>query len=337
MRKKSGLRFLQIIVTTALLVYVFQKAGLLTVDGWQKLLTTFSNANLYLVLLSVVLLPLMDLSSSFKWYLLSRACDFSVSLWRLYAYYIVGRFFSLVLPSSIGGDVVRVHELGRHTGRYADSAAIVFVERFSGLAVLVMLAVVAVAVNLRTFDMPWLTLSLAIGAIGVGFVCWVIIDHRPYNFVSKVAGERLPLVSLVLNKIGKLRSAILVFREKPEALWIAIVNSLIFYFLAILNVWVSTLAFDDSVKFSTMFVAVPVIMFIMNLPFSIGGIGLTEFAYSFTFGLFGIAPSVALSTIVLMRIKTLLAAGLGSLIYPLVSDGMASPKELSREVRQLHK
>jgi uncharacterized protein (TIRG00374 family) len=337
MRKKSGLRFLQIVVTTALLIYVFQKAGLLTLEGWQKLLTTFSNANLYLVLLSVLLLPAMDLASSFKWYLLSRACDFSVSLWRLYAYYIVGRFFSLVLPSSIGGDVVRVHELGRYTGRYADSAAIVFVERFSGLAVLVMLAVVAVGINLRTFDMPWLTVSLAIGSVCVGLVCWVIVDHRPYDFVLKIAGGRIPIVSLVLTKIGKLRGAILVFQEKPEALWIAIFNSLIFYFLAILNVWVSTLAFDNSIKLSTMFVAVPVIMFIMNLPFSIGGIGLTEFAYSFTFGLFGISPSVALSTIVLMRIKTLLAAGLGSLIYPLVSEGMASPQELSKEVKQLRK
>ncbi|MGB7249226.1 MAG: lysylphosphatidylglycerol synthase domain-containing protein, partial [Phormidesmis sp.] len=111
-------------------------------------------------------------------------------------------------------------------------------------------------------------------------------------------------------------------------------NSLLFYFLAILNVWVSALAFDSSVSLISMLVAVPIIMFIMNLPFSIGGLGLMEFAYSFTLGLFGINPAVAISTTILMRLKTLLAAGMGGLIYPLVSEGMTSPQQLAKSVNR---
>lgn len=334
MNRKSGLRFLQIVVTTALLVYVFHKAGLLTAEGWRELFITFSSANLYLILVAVLLVPLLDLASSFKWYCLARACDLPVGLLRLYGYYMVGRFFNLVLPSSIGGDVVRIHELSRYTGRYAESAAVVFVERFSGLAMLVFLAAIAVGINLQMFNMPWLTIALMVCLSGVALICWLIIDARPYNFVKKVFGSKHALISSFLTKLGKLRSAILVYQDKPQALWVAVFNSLIFYALAILNVWVSALAFDGNVSLISMVVAVPVIMFIMNLPFSIGGIGITEFAYSFTFGLFGINPSVAISTILLMRIKILLAAGIGGLIYPLVNEGMGSPEELSKSIRQ---
>jgi glycosyltransferase 2 family protein len=330
--KKSALHFLRIAFTTTLLLYVFYQAGLLSAQGWQDLWGTFSRANRWLLLGSVLMVPLIDFVSAIKWYCLARATGLPVGLGRLYAYYIVGSFFNLVLPSSIGGDVVRIHELGRYTGRYADSAAVVFVERFSGLAMLVLLTAIAVVVNLQTFHLPWLTVTLIIGLLGVGLVCWVIIDARPFNFLDHNLGHRIPLVASFLKKLGKFRTAVLVYKDKPKALWIAVFNSLLFYFLAIGNVWISALAFDSSVSFVTMLVAVPVIMFIMNLPFSIGGLGLMEFAYSFTLGLFGINPAVAISTALLMRLKTLLTAGMGSFIYPMVSDGRGSPQQLVQSI-----
>ncbi len=332
--KKSVLKFVRIVLTTALLVYVFSQAGLLSAQGWQNLASTFSGANRWLLLISVLMVPLIDIVSAVKWYCLARAIDLSVGLWRLYAYYIVGVFFSLVLPSSIGGDVIRIHELGRYTGRYADSAAAVFVERFSGLAMLVVLAAIAVIINLQIFNLPWLTVTLMLGVLAVALVCWMIVDARPFNFIDKTVGNRSPLISSVLKKLGKFRTAVLRYKDKPTALWIAVLNSLLFYFLAILNVWISALAFDDSIRFVSMLVAVPVIMFIMNLPFSIGGIGLMEFAYSFTLSLFGVSPAVAISTALLMRIKVLLTAGMGSLIYPMVTEGRGSPQQLAQSINQ---
>ena len=334
MTKKSVLKFVRIAVTTALLVFVFHKADLLTKQGWQNLFDTFSHANLGVVLVSILFIPIVDFASSVKWFFLARACGLRVGLWRLYAYYVVGRFFNLILPSSIGGDVIRVNELGRYTGRYADSAAVVFVERFTGLAMLVLLAAIAVTINLHLFNLPWLTAALIAGLLGIGLICWMILDARPYNFINKRLGDRFKLVSTLLKKLGKFRQAVLIYQEKPSALWLAVFNSLVFYALAICNVWVSVLAFDGEVKLSSMLVAVPIIMFIMNIPFSIGGLGITEYAYSFTLGLVGINTAVALATILLMRLKTLLAAGIGGLIYPLVSDSISSPEELSQAVER---
>ena len=334
MKKKSALQFVRIVVTTALLVYVFHKSGLLSIQGWQDLFVTFSHANKNLLLVSVLMVPLIDFVSSIKWYALARACNLRVSLGRLFAYYVVGGFFNLVLPSSIGGDVIRIHELGRYTGRYADSAAVVFVERFSGLAMLVFLAAIAVVVNWQMFNLPWLSAALLVGVVGVAFVCWIVIDRRPFLFVERNFGRRFTFVASFLKKLEKFRTAVLVYKDKPGALWLAVFNSLLFYFLAVCNVWVSALAFDESISFLSMLIAVPVIMFIMNLPFSIGGLGLMEFAYSFTLGLFGINPAVAISTALLMRLKTLLTAGMGGLLYPMVSEGTGSPAQFSKSIRR---
>jgi len=334
MGKSSILRFLRIAVTTALLVYVFHKAGLLTLQGWRNLFDTFAHTKLIFLLASIAILPILDLASSVKWYFLCRSCGLSVSIWRLYAYYVIGKFFSLILPSSIGGDVIRIHELGRYTGRYADAAAVVFVERFSGLATLVMLALIAVIVNLQVFNIPWLTISLSIGILGLGFICWLIVDDRPFNISQKLFAERLPILKKIFSKIEKFRNAVLLYKDDSGALVWALVNSLIFYFLSVINVWVSALTFNAEINFISILVAVPVIMFIMNIPFSIGGIGLTEFAYTFTLGIFGVNPAIAISTTLLMRLKTFINAGIGGLLYSLVRGENSTPKELSKEIQR---
>lgn len=328
---KSTLKFTRIAATAALLTYVLHKAGLFKPQGWQELFAIFTHAHLWFVLASLGAGILANFASAVKWFMLCRSQGISVSLWRLWAYYMVGKFFSLVLPSSIGGDVVRMRELGRYTGRYADATASVFVERFSGLATLVVLALVAVVVNLELFNLPWLTFGLGCGALAVGAICWLIIDQRPFNWLQKRCGNRLPLLHNLFTKIGKFQQAVLVYQHDPQALWWALLNSLVFYFIAVVNVWVTVLAFRAELDFISVLVAVPVILFIMNLPFSIGGIGLMEFAYSFTLGLFDVHPSVAISTALLMRAKTLFDAGVGSLLYPLVSDGkLQAPRAITK-------
>lgn len=323
MNNKLILRFLRIVFTTTLLINVFHRAGLTHLQGWQSLFNTLANANLFFITLSLAITPLVDFASSFKWYCLTRARNLSVSLWRLYAYYIVGQFFNLVLPSSIGGDVVRVNQLGHYTGRYADAAAAVFVERFSGLATLVMLALVVVIIKLEVFSIAWLITALIISVVAMAFLCYLVVDQTPLDFLQSYFRQRVPLLIPLFNKVEKFRAAVLLYKNKPEAIGLALINSLLFYILTVVNIWVSSLAFDVTIDFLDILMAAPVILFIMNLPFSVGGIGLMEFAFTFTLGLFNINPVVAISTTLLIRIKTLLGACMGGFLYPLVNKKKA--------------
>ncbi len=325
MPRKSAARLTRIAITTVLVIYVFHKAGLLSVEGWQDLFDNFAHVNLLFLTLSIGIGLINILASAFKWYMLAHSRGLQVSLWRLYAYYTIGKFFNLILPTSMGGDVVRIHKLGRYTGRYPDATASVFVERFSGMAIQVLLALLAIGVNLHLFNQPWLMIGVCLAVGGaVALICWSLLDERLLSLIRQIFGiSRVSLFSKLLTKIEKFRQAVLAYEDDPRALWGAIINSLIFYFLAVVNVWVSALAFGSDLSFLTMLTAVPIILLLMNLPISIGGIGLMEFAYSFTLGLFGATPTLAISTALLIRAKSFLYAGLGGLLYSLVSDGVS--------------
>ncbi len=75
------------------------------------------------------------------------------------------------------------------------------------------------------------------------------------------------------------------------------------------------MAFSSDANFTGILVAVPAILLIMNLPISIGGIGLMEFAYTFTFELIGFSAVLGLSTALLIRVKTFIDGGAGGLIH----------------------
>ena len=61
----------------------------------------------------------------------------------------------------------------------------------------------------------------------------------------------------------------------------------------------------------------PIIMLIMNIPFSLGNLGLMEFAYTSVFVLFGYNPALGLSVALLMRLKSVFDALLGGALMPM--------------------
>jgi len=244
---------------------------------------------------------------------------------------MIGIFFSLFLPTSMGGDLIRIHELGKITGKRAEAAASVFIERFSGMVILFLLTIVALFMQRELLSVAWMTMSLLVAVTASGGLIWVIVDERPYRFLTKLLSGRAALVDKILVKLDKLHGAVVEYRDDRSALFIALLNTFVFYFLAVLNVYVTALAFSTDVQFQDILVAVPLIMFIMNLPISIGGIGLMEFAFVFIFEISGYSGALALSTALLMRVKIFFDAGLGGVLYPLLSRETTGTAKIKQE------
>jgi len=74
--------------------------------------------------------------------------------------------------------------------------------------------------------------------------------------------------------------------------------------------------FDLNINLIDMLIATPIIMLIMNIPLSIGNIGLMEFAYSEVFVLMGYSPALGLSVAILMRLKSLIDGLMGGVLQP---------------------
>ena len=114
-----------------------------------------------------------------------RALGVNQSLWRLFSHYMAGQFVSNFLPTTVGGDVIRIGRLTRDTDDGPVSFTSVVFERLSGWLVLPVITLLGFAIN------PGLT--------GLG------TSTRVPLVVAMVTLIALTLVILLLgsNRIGK--------------------------------------------------------------------------------------------------------------------------------------
>lgn len=329
MKKKEILNLTRWLITIALLLYVFQKAGLFQAGTRRRFIDLVLSADLVMFGVSIGIAFVGNLSNVLKWWMLLRSKSIDFGFIRAYAYFMVARFFNLVLPTNVGGDLVRIHELGRHTGRLAEAAASVFVERFSGMITLFLLTVVTVLLNVDIFHAPVIIGSMVFLLPMICVLYWLIIDERPIHALQRsMCADSRPFFRTIFEKIWKVHRAVAEYRTQLWALFWAFINSIVFYFIAVMNVWISALAFDPSVEFFKVFTLVPVLLLIMNLPVSIGGFGLMEFAYAFTFELVGYSTQLAFSVALLMRLKSFMDASIGGLIYLFLNKGKSPRSEM---------
>jgi glycosyltransferase 2 family protein len=314
-KRRTLFFFLKFGISLMLLGYVVWKAGLNSAEGREVLLHTLKNVNGFYFILSLICGLVLTVISSWKWKVLLHCRNIEVPFIRLLALYFIGRFFNLFLPTSMGGDVVRVWELGRQSGKKYEALASVFVERLSGMVTLALLSIVAVLVELHTFDLPILTASLLFLSGLILLIFWIILDQRPLAFFSRTLGDRVALLQKFFIKLHRSQEAVLEYKDNPLALLKVFVISCLFYFMAVVNVWITALTFFPEVSFDSMLLAVPAIMLVMNLPISIGGIGLMEAAFALLFPLFGYTTALALSTALLMRFQTIFYGIAGGIIH----------------------
>ena len=112
--------------------------------------------------LAVAIMIGTALPMALRWQWLMRAQGMDDTFTWLTRAYLVSYTASQVLPTSIGGDAMRVYETSRrHGGRTADVTAIILLERGLGGAGTVLLGAIGFALAIGTYDVNaylWLCL-----------------------------------------------------------------------------------------------------------------------------------------------------------------------------------
>ncbi len=126
---------LRIIVSVSLLGWLIAMADPARVwAAWRAV-------DLRLIGLAVVIQAGGVALSAYKWQLLlAGRARHQPYAWVL-AVYLVGQFANNFLPTTVGGDAVRIAQLGRRIGSYAEAAASVFLERLTGFVALSAIAI----------------------------------------------------------------------------------------------------------------------------------------------------------------------------------------------------
>jgi uncharacterized membrane protein YbhN (UPF0104 family) len=269
---------------------------------WSQVAGTLRQLHWTRWLLGVGLYAATQVVSSLRWQLLARPLGFGQPLVRFVRLYFVGMFFNLVLPTSVGGDVVRAWYLAETTRRRSAAFVSVLLERSSGLLVLIALACLA-----TLYVPPQLP-------------AWI---PRGVWFVTAAAFAGVltfPLAVRASNRLSRFRPVVETARaylRRPGLLLGTTLLSVVVQLANVVLVWLLGEALGVSVPALYYGVLVPVVTLLTLLPISLNGMGVREGATIFLLAPFQVTAAQAL-TLAFAWFATFTAASLAGVVFYLM-------------------
>ena len=279
--------------------------------------TLLKNVRIWPLLLAAAADFAMISANSLRWRILLGARGIVFTVPRLAYYYLVGIFFSTFLPTSVGGDFMRIVGVAGATGRRADAFASVVVERLMGFFVLIPICLVSIPfVAGRLEDV---TPILLVGIVGLLiFVGAYLVLLRPVaRHVSRLL---VPLFRLfgrfkLRERLERAYEAVVFYRDSRQAVFQGLLLSVLSRLLWVLGCYFVAIAFSMDVSFTTLLVVVPVVELARAVPVSLAGIGVREAAFVALLGQFGVGESLAFAYGVMVYVVFLLFSIIGGVLY----------------------
>lgn len=266
-----------------------------------SLLETFLRVDLLLVFAALCLNLIATFIKTLRWWLVLRQSKIEIGVQRLFGTYLVGTFFTQFMPgSSMGGDAMRMMEMGADSGRMMASVASVLLERVIGLVTIFISASLILAfIPQEKISVSVVLLIHAITAVSViglvilrlGWFMEPIITTLERVRLGKVADKLLTLSKGLQGHLGQGT----MLAQMVGLSFVANACSMTAAYIALLAVGpqVGYFAFIPLIALS---VAVEVI------PISPGALGLREATYvALLTGLLGVAESASLTTALIVR------------------------------------
>lgn len=298
-KKHKLFSILRIIVSILLLGILVYFADL---DKIYRLLRTF---RLSWLLLVFGLITISVLVSALKWGILLNAQNNKVSSRSLFRIYLISLFFNNFLPSSIGGDGVRIVLAGKYCDRTASAAASVVMERSIATVSLALLGLIGAFLAKKPFP-------LAVGLLGLLLLIGIIVT------LVLLIGWVPNFVKLKSSKFGNawvsFSKSAGEFKRQPQALLINLLLSLIFQ-ISVAMVVASVMGGLGLVIpgiFDLFFITAAASVMAM-VPIGLNGYGLREGAYILLLRPFGYTVASALTVSVLFGIFVSLFSLLGGI------------------------
>ena len=302
---------LRISISIILLVLLFKlnkidlPALVRDIKGADKLLLTVG----FMIFFSVYVLGFL------RWRMLLAATEIVIPTKKLISSFCGGIFFSIFLPSTIGGDLVRTADLAGHTKKTKEVVASVFLDRLSGYIglVLVILPALLCGRNL-VLDRVVLTSVFTIVMLLI-VILLVLFNNFIYNKIAKFLSA--PGAGKIKEMIRSMHQEIHVFRNHKKMLIGNLAISFLIQLCAPLSVYFIGLALGIKINLIYFFVFIPIIGAITLLPIAIGGLGLREGLFVVYFAKAGVIKQLALAMSLLSFSCVVFYGAIGGLIYVL--------------------
>lgn len=293
---------------------------------WNATTAAWLSAATLLTFLSVVLL-------SMRWRAVLHALgvrEQMPSIHRLNALHLAGMFVGNVLPSTVGGDVLRVTRLRRDVGDGTVSFASVVLERLTGWVVLPMLILVGFTVNrgfleFRSAARPALAIAVVTLVLLVGVITIMSSTRLAARFDQNAGWRRFAMsIHIGMNH----------YRQDPWSAFTVITWGVAYQLALIASVFCAARTLGvDAIGFTAILTFFPAILIVQVLPISISGLGLREGLFVLFLRPLGVPDGKAVALGILVYLLTLVVSLAGAPSFAFgrrqgEDDPVAGPQDL---------
>jgi uncharacterized membrane protein YbhN (UPF0104 family) len=304
--KPALVLLIKVFVSVGLLVFVFTRIHI------ERFFDTFAAAEFRYIALALLVYLGSQFLSALRWKILARPLGFNGPFKFFLNFYLIGMFFNLFAPGTVGGDVTRIYYLAREGesnrdkawgGATMHAAVSVFIDRLVGMVVLVWLGALGLAL-FPEYAVPsavrWLTFALAGGFVTGGMLVPVLRRILP-------AGGH-PMVVKFRVALGTYRAH---WHAIPQAIGLSFV-------VHVIQAWIHLVigrAIHIEIPFSYCIILYPLVGTFAALPISLNGLGLREGGYLFLLAVVGINSEKSIAFGVLLFLTVAVDSMIGGVVY----------------------
>jgi hypothetical protein len=247
--------------------------------------------------------------SAVRWQRVLEVLDIREQLPRLVSHNLAGQFVSNVLPTTIGGDVLRVSRLSRDTGETPGTFASVVLERLTGWLVLPVITVVGFLVNpglrhLGTATKVALALAVSTLILLVAVLAAAASSRVGGRFAARADWRRFAgAIHLGINQL----------RSRPGAAFNVLMAGFAYQLTLVLAAVAAAQALGLRAAGLTALLAFfPAVLIAQVLPISMAGLGVREGAFVLFLGPLGVAKEEAIALGLLLYLLNVAVGLLGA-------------------------
>jgi len=259
----------------------------------------------------------------FRWHILVRAQGLEFSRWNAMRLGLVGFFFNTILPTSVGGDILKAIAISQEQSRRTVAVATILVDRVVGLWALAWYVAIAGAIfwfagdpfitEKRPIQTIWLVSSLA--AI-IPTVLWFAMRLIPVSASDKLS-EKLSRVPVAGRALKELWRAAWIYRDKYGVIFASLFMSFLSHsgWVAVFHFVVISFPSLSPATFWEHMILVPVGMTAQAMVPLPGGVGGGEAAYGYLYLLIDKSSSVGVLGSMVQRVVMYSLGFVGYLVY----------------------
>lgn len=236
-----------------------------------------------IVFISMVIIYLFGQElSAWKWSIISDRLGFNYKLSQYSAYYFIGMFFNLFLPTGVGGDLTKAYYLCKNKPKCSKTDGIfsVFSDRLTGIMVLILICFVGLFFKSAQY------LNLYVKVFIVFAFTAMLLFSFLFPKISKIKYlMKYTFIKKFSNCIDKVwtKSLIKVF----------IISFVFHIFMLIIHFCIGR-TMGLNIPVSYYLIVYPITAIVSILPISVNGIGIRELAYIYLLNIVSVNPSQSL-------------------------------------------